>query len=64
MSYISLFQVKNLFDKLKATTGTIDFEQADGALPLPPASSQSFLKKNINIPALVIANHKEKYTNK
>lgn len=32
--------------------------------PLPPASFQQFLKRNLNIPGLVLTDHKKSYTNK
>ena len=35
----------------------------DKSIPLPPASLQSFLKKDLNIPGLLITNHKTNFTN-
>lgn len=43
--------------------GNIRVQSTDASSPLPPASLQSFLKKDLGIPGLLIANHRNAFTN-
>jgi len=57
-------QVSEVMDKLIKNQGNLRLEKVDKSVPLPPASLQSFLKKDPSIPGLLISNHKEAFTNK
>ena len=41
----------------------ISVERAGADIPLPPASSQRFLKQRIDLPVIVLADHENNYTN-
>lgn len=48
----------------KNNSGNLKVDVVDKSVPLPPASVQSFLKKDLEIPAIFIANHRNSFTNK
>lgn len=58
-----VLQVTDLITALKNNQGNLKVETADVSNPLPPASLQSFLKRDLTIPGLIISNHKNKFTN-
>lgn len=57
-------QVSKVADALIKNRGNLQLERVDKSIPLPPASLQSFLKKDQSIPGLLITNHKESFSNK
>jgi hypothetical protein len=57
-------QVKDLISILQKNQGNLTTESiVDASIPLPPASLQSFLKKDLTIPGLFISNHKNAFAN-
>lgn len=58
------FQIEELVNTLKKNSGSLKVDVVDRSIPLPPASVQSFLKKDLAIPALYIANHRSSFTNR
>ncbi|XP_071037443.1 nicastrin isoform X2 [Parasteatoda tepidariorum] len=60
-------EVKHLIQLIKAESkrvGNIEVSEAPSDLPLPPASFQSFLRKDNSIPGLVVADHDNEFINK
>lgn len=55
--------VMNLINALMNNQGNLTVESVNASIPLPPASLQSFLKKDLSIPGLLISNHKNAFTN-
>lgn len=53
----------NLINALMNNQGNLTVESVNASIPLPPASLQSFLKKDLSIPGLLISNHKNAFTN-
>ena len=53
--------IEDLKDLTAGTGVTINKAEAD--IPLPPASSQSFLKGRIHLPVIVLADHEKDYNN-
>lgn len=53
----------DLINVLRNNQGNLTAESVDASIPLPPASLQSFLKKDLSIPGLLISNHKNAFTN-
>ena len=41
----------------------VTVEKAGADIPLPPASSQRFLKGRIDLPVIVLADHEKDYNN-
>ncbi len=52
-----------LINAIKNNQGSLKTESVDASVPLPPASLQSFLKKDLRIPGLLISNHKNAFAN-
>ena len=50
-------------DTLIKNRGQLQLKKVDKFVPLPPASLQSFLKKDQSIPGLLITNHESAFTN-
>lgn len=55
--------MKELITALKRNQGNLIIESPTTSTPLPPASLQSFLKKDLTIPGLLISNHRNAFTN-
>jgi len=56
-------QVSKVMDTLIKNRGQLQLKKVDKFVPLPPASLQSFLKKDQSIPGLLITNHESAFTN-
>lgn len=48
----------------KNSSGNLEVVTVEKSIPLPPASLQSFLKKDLGIPGIFIANHRKSFTNR
>ena len=55
--------MKDIIDILLKHRGNLTTESVDASIPLPPASLQSILKKDLSIPGVFISNHKNAFTN-
>lgn len=55
--------MEDLIKVLKSNQGNLTLESVDKAIPLPPASLQSMLKKDLGIPGILISNHKKAFVN-
>ena len=54
-----------MLNLLKKNAGSeVNVATVDSSVPLPPSSFQSFLKKDLDIPGVVITNHEGNYTNR
>lgn len=58
-----MFKIIEIQDALKINRGNLTIESFDSSIPLPPASLQGFLKKDLGIPGVVISNHRKAFTN-
>lgn len=67
-AFISLLQnpevVENFIQKLSKSVQTVNFLPVDGSLRLPPASFQTFLKEDPNIPGFILTNDYKKFNNR
>ena len=63
LNVILFLQVADLINAIKNNQGSLTAESVDASIPLPPASLQSFLKKDLTIPGLLITNHKNAFAN-
>lgn len=63
----NFFKVKRLvelFESEAKKMGNLKVSEAPLDLPLPPASFQSFLRQDISIPGIVIADHNNEFINR
>ncbi|CAH0395070.1 unnamed protein product [Bemisia tabaci] len=56
--------VENFIQKLSKSVQTVNFLPVDGSLRLPPASFQTFLKEDPNIPGFILTNDYKKFNNR
>ncbi|KAG8191953.1 hypothetical protein JTE90_007748 [Oedothorax gibbosus] len=57
-------ELVDLFESEATRIGNLKVSEAASDLPLPPASFQSFLRQDITIPGIVIADHNNEFINR